>query len=198
MFDTQRRLTRLARPMLQRVSGIPIAGDEVFGAIRRFYDRLDGVRELLTDGDITSARLVVNPERLVVAEARRTYTYLSLFGYHVDAVDREPHPPDRARPSVARRSGGRRSRRTSTSIADAFAPLPMLTAELANEEILGMPALSIFAKNLYGDVDVAGTALARGTVPRRRRGRCARAVGAAAVHRTRRRAARPHRRRAVR
>ncbi len=86
MFDTQRRLTRLARPILQRVSGVPIAGDGVFGAIRRFYDRLDGVRELLTDGDITSARLVVNPERLVVAEARRTFTYLSLFGYHVDAV----------------------------------------------------------------------------------------------------------------
>jgi arsenite-transporting ATPase len=86
MFDTQRRLTRLARPILQRVSGIPIAGDGVFGAVRRFYERLDGVRELLTDGDITSARLVVNPERLVIAEARRTFTYLSLFGYHVDAV----------------------------------------------------------------------------------------------------------------
>src|SRR4029077_6217024 len=85
MFDTQRRLTRIARPILQRVSGIPIAADGVFEAVRRFYDRLDGVRELLTDGDITSARLVVNPERLVVAEARRTFTYLSLFGYHADA-----------------------------------------------------------------------------------------------------------------
>src|SRR5436189_514257 len=71
VFDAQRRLTRLARPVLSRVSSVPIAGDQVFGAIRRFYDRLDGVRELLTDGEVTSARLVVNPERLVVAEARR-------------------------------------------------------------------------------------------------------------------------------
>src|SRR5438876_10430073 len=86
MFDTQRRLTRLARPILQRVSGVPIAADGVFDAVRRFYDRLDGVRELLTDGDMTSARLVVNAERLVVAEARRTFTYLALFGYHVDAI----------------------------------------------------------------------------------------------------------------
>ena len=53
---------------------------------QRFYDRLDGVRELLTDGRRASVRLVVNPERMVIAEARRTYTYLSLFGYHVDAV----------------------------------------------------------------------------------------------------------------
>jgi arsenite-transporting ATPase len=154
MFDTQRRLTRLARPILQRVSGIPIAGDAVFGAVRRFYDRLDGVRELLIDGDITSARLVVNPERLVVAEARRTFTYLSLFGYHVDAViANRILPAELDHPWLAQ------WRATQSAhldvIADAFAPLPILVAELANEEVVGMPALSIFAKNLYGDADAA-------------------------------------------
>jgi len=154
MFDTQRRLTRLARPILQRVSGVPIAADGVFDAVRRFYDRLDGVRDLLTDGEITSARLVVNPERLVVAEARRTFTYLSLFGYHVDAViANRLLPPELDHPWLTQ------WRATQSAhldvIADAFAPLPILAAELANEEVVGMPALSIFAKNLYGDADVA-------------------------------------------
>jgi arsenite/tail-anchored protein-transporting ATPase len=154
MFDTQRRLTRLARPILQRVSGIPIAGDAVFGAVRRFYDRLDGVRELLTDGDVTSARLVVNPERLVVAEARRTFTYLSLFGYHVDAViANRILPAELDHPWLAQ------WRATQSAhldvIADAFAPLPVLAAELANEEVVGMAALSIFAKRLYGEADAA-------------------------------------------
>ncbi len=154
MFETQRRLTRLTRPLLQRVSGVPIAGESVFGAVRRFYDRLDGVRELLTDGDITSARLVVNPERLVVAEARRTFTYLSLFGYHVDAVI-----ANRILPAEIDHPWLAQWRATQAAhldvIADAFAPLPLLAAELANEEIVGMPALSIFAKNLYADSDVA-------------------------------------------
>ena len=154
MFDTQRRLTRLARPILSRVSGVPIAGDGVFGAVRRFYDRLDGVRELLTDGDVTSARLVVNPERLVVAEARRTYTYLSLFGYHVDAVI-----ANRILPSELDDPWFTQWRATQSAhldvIADAFAPLPILEAELCNEEVVGMPALSLFAKNLYGEADVA-------------------------------------------
>src|SRR3954451_8239319 len=94
VFDAQRRMTRLARPAPARLTNLPIAGDAVFGAIRRFYDRLDGVRDLLADGSITSARLVVNPERLVVAEARRTYTYLALFGYHVDAVIANRMLPD--------------------------------------------------------------------------------------------------------
>jgi arsenite-transporting ATPase len=152
LFDTRRRLTKLARPILQRVSGIPIAGDGVFGAIRRFYERLDGVRELLTDGDTTSARLVVNPERLVVAEARRTFTYLSLFGYHVDAVI-----ANRILPAELDHPWLTQWRATQSAhldvIADAFAPLPLLEAELANEEVVGMPALSIFAKNLYRDAD---------------------------------------------
>jgi arsenite-transporting ATPase len=154
MFDTQRRLTRLARPILQRVSGVPIAGDGVFGAIRRFYERLDGVRELLTDGDITSARLVVNPERLVVAEARRTFTYLSLFGYHVDAVI-----ANRILPVELDHPWMTQWRATQSAhldvIGETFAPLPILEAKLANEEVVGMPVLSLFAKQLYGDTDVA-------------------------------------------
>src|SRR5437762_8068812 len=153
VFDAQRRLTRLARPVISRVSGIPVAGDQVFGAIRRFYDRLDGVRELLTDGSITSARLVVNPERLVVAEARRTYTYLSLFGYHVDAVI-----VNRILPTVLDHPWLDQWKTAQSAhldaIGDAFGPLPVLTAELAERELAGVDDLESFAGDLYGDLRV--------------------------------------------
>src|SRR5262245_54027446 len=154
VFETQRRLTRLARPIVQRMSSVPVAGDAVFGAVRRFYDRLDGVRDLLVDGDITSARLVVNPERLVVAEARRTYTYLALFGYHVDAViANRVLPADVDHPWVAQWKATQAVH--LDAIYDAFAPLPVLTAEMANEEIVGCSALSMFAKACYGDDDAS-------------------------------------------
>jgi len=155
VFDAQRRLTKLARPMLTRFSGLPVAGDQVFGGIRRFYERLDGVRELLTDGAITSARLVVNPERLVVAEARRTYTYLSLFGYHVDAV-----VVNRILPSALDHPWLDQWKSTQSAhleaIADAFAPLPILTAELADRELVGVNDLNVFAKDLYAALDESG------------------------------------------
>jgi arsenite-transporting ATPase len=94
VFDAQRRLTRLARPVLSRVSGIPVAGDQVFGAIRRFYDRLDGVRELLTDGTVTSAR----PRRQSRAPGGRggpAHVHVS-FAVRLSRRrrDREPHPAD--------------------------------------------------------------------------------------------------------
>src|SRR5206468_10906200 len=57
IFPVERRLVKVVRPILSRVSSLPIAGDEVFAATRRFYDRLDGVRERLTDGDGMSVRL---------------------------------------------------------------------------------------------------------------------------------------------
>jgi arsenite-transporting ATPase len=154
VFETQRRITKLARPLVARMSNVPIAGEKVFGAVRRFYDRLDGVRDLLIDGDITSARLVVNPERLVVAEARRTYTYLALFGYHVDAViANRVLPADVDHPWVAQWKATQEVH--LDAIYDAFAPLPVLTAEMANEEIVGCSALSMFAKACYGDDDAS-------------------------------------------
>ncbi|HTD50927.1 MAG TPA: ArsA family ATPase [Acidimicrobiia bacterium] len=154
VFDAQRRLTRLARPVLSRISGLPVAGDQVFGGIRRFYERLEGVRELLTDGDITSARLVVNPERLVVAEARRTYTYLSLFGYHVDAVVvNRMLPTALDHPWLDQWKAAQSAH--LEAIADAFAPLPMLTAELADRELLGVDDLDAFGDGLYDDLDVS-------------------------------------------
>jgi arsenite-transporting ATPase len=148
VFETQRRLTRIARPVLQRMSAVPVAGDTVFAAIRRFYERLDGVRDILTDGDVTSARLVVNPERMVVAEARRTYTYLSLFGYHVDAV-----VANRLLPAAIDHPWLDQWKVTQSAhleaIADAFAPLPILTAELADDELIGLEKLAGFGEQLY-------------------------------------------------
>jgi arsenite-transporting ATPase len=154
VFETQRRVTKLARPVLDRLTSLPIAGDGVFAAVRRFYERLDGVRELLMDGDVTTARLVVNPERMVVAEARRTFTYLSLFGYHVDAVI-----ANRMLPDVIADPWFARWKETQSAhlelIEDAFRPLPILAAELAGHELAGLDELALFGAALYGDLDPA-------------------------------------------
>jgi len=152
VFETQRRLTRVARPVVARMTKLPVAGDAVFAAVRRFYDRLDGVRDMLADGRVTSARLVVNPERIVVAEARRTYTYLAMFGYHVDAVIANRMLPDAIDDPWFARWKATQSAHLEV-IKDAFAPLPVLTAELAGHELVGCELLSRFADDLYGAHD---------------------------------------------
>jgi arsenite-transporting ATPase len=154
IFPAQRNVTRAVRPLLARMVNMPLAGDGVFDAVRAFYGRLDGVRDLLTDGGVTSARLVVNAERMVVAEARRTYTYLALFGYHVDAV-----VANRLLPDVVTDPWFKGWKEIQAEQMDeieaAFAPVPVLTAELAPEELLGADRLDAFGTSIYGFTDPA-------------------------------------------
>jgi arsenite-transporting ATPase len=56
IFPVERKVVRAVRPVLSRVTTMPVANEAFFDATRRFYDRLDGVRELLTDGRRTSVR----------------------------------------------------------------------------------------------------------------------------------------------
>ena len=126
----------------------------MFAAGRRFYDRLDGVRELLTDPAVTSVRLVVNPERMVIAEARRTYTYLSLFGYRVDAVVANRLLPDDITDPWFEKWRELHAEHLAT-IESSFAPLPVLRAELAADELVGPDRLREFGDAVYGDLDPA-------------------------------------------
>jgi arsenite/tail-anchored protein-transporting ATPase len=154
LFPIGRRLTRLVGPVVEQLAGVPTPSDPVFVAVERLHHRLQEVRALLADPERTSVRLVVTPERVVVAEARRTATYLALFGYGVDAVVANRLLPDEVtdpwfdewRVAQAQQLG---------EIESGFAPLPVLRAPLASAEPIGVEALAIHAKALYGDTDPA-------------------------------------------
>ncbi len=154
VFPLGRRVTGLVRPLVTRLTNLPVAGDEVFASGRRLYDRLEGVRSLLTDPSRCSVRLVVNPERMVIAEARRTATYLSLFGYRVDAVI-----ANRLLPAKITDPWFKAWQETHlehlASIEEGFEPVPVLRAELADDELVGIDRLRDFGAALYGDLDPA-------------------------------------------
>jgi arsenite-transporting ATPase len=154
LFPVGRRVNKVISPVLARVTSLPVAGDDVFAATSAFYDRLDGVREILTDPERTSVRLVVNPERMVIAEARRTYTYLSLFGYRVDAVVANRLLPDEIEDPWFERWKKLHLEHLQT-IEEGFAPLPVLKVQLAPTELVGTAALRDFGSELYGDLDAA-------------------------------------------
>jgi arsenite/tail-anchored protein-transporting ATPase len=152
LFPVGRRVNRMVSPVLARVTTLPLADDGVFAATQRFYDRLDGVRQILADGSRTSVRLVVNPERLVVAEARRTYTYLSLFGYHVDAVVANRLLPEGIDDPFFARWKALHDEHLST-IETSFAPLPVLRVPWQADEPVGLEALREVAQALHGGDD---------------------------------------------
>ena len=169
IFPVGRRVTRVVSPLVSRVSSVPVAGDEVFAATQRFYDRLAGVRAILTDGRRTSVRLVVNPERVVIAEARRTHTYLSLFGYHVDAVVANRLLPEGIQDPWFTRWKAAHAEHLA-AIEHGFAPVPVLRVPLQPTEQVGLAALRGFADALYDDEDPTARFGTREPLAVRRRG----------------------------
>lgn len=151
-FPASRRLTRIVGPVLARVSDVPLATPEVFDAVERFHAQLLSVRDLLTDDATTTARIVVTPEQVVLAEARRTFTYLSMFGYHTDAVvvnrllPRGSDDPFLARMVQAQQDVMR-------DVTEEFHPLRILSSPHAGEEVIGTESLRRHGSMLWEGVD---------------------------------------------
>ena len=156
IFPIQRSVTKTIRPMLTKMTSMPIPDDRIFAAVGRLHRNLESVRKLLTDEKNASVRLVVNPEKMVIAEARRTYTYLSLFGYRVDAVIANRIIPDEVTDSYFRKWKEIHAEHLET-IEESFAPVPILRAKLFEQEMVGFELLERMGEEVYGDQD--GTAI---------------------------------------
>ena len=152
VMPTERRLMRAARPLLSRITDLPLPQDEVFGAAQSVFDSVEAVKDLLARPEVTSARLVINPEKMVIDEARRTYSYLGLFGYGVDGVVVNRVLPDLvADPYFERWRTIQKGH--LNAIDDAFADVPRLRLRLFDDEMVGIDRLRLMADELYGDID---------------------------------------------
>ena len=153
IFPIQRRVVKGVRPVVARMTTLPIAGDRFFGAVERLHRNLDAVRRILTEEKTSSVRLVVNPEKMVIAEARRTYTYLGLFGYRVDAVVVNRIIPDDVTDPYFGKWKDIQAEHLRT-VRESFEPLPILTARLFDREMIGLDLLDDMGREVYGDRNV--------------------------------------------
>lgn len=151
VFPTERRVVKALKPVLTRAAGVPMPEDSVFDAIERLHAELDEVRSLLS-GPGASVRLVLTPERVVLAEARRSWTTLCLFGYTVDGVVANRVFPDDAGDSW-RHSWVRAQSEVMAEVVDSFDPLPLWRSEYQAHEPRGLDELAQLAHDLYGDAD---------------------------------------------
>jgi arsenite/tail-anchored protein-transporting ATPase len=154
MFPAERRVMRTLRPVLTHLAGLPFPPDAVFNAVDRLSSELAEVRDLLVDPATTSVRLVVTPEAVVVAEARRTLTSLSLYGYRVDGVVANRVFPAADAEHDSWRAGWVASQRVQLAeITASFPGLPLWQAAYAASEPVGLEALAALATSAYAGTD---------------------------------------------
>jgi len=153
-FELKRKAMRAVRPIAERVGvGRFIASDDVFAAVDRLYGDIEDVRQILLDVDRTSARLVVNPARVVVSETRRSFAYLSLYGVATDGILINRVLPERAAQGIMAH-WAERERAELREIERSF-PIPQFRAPLYATEPIGVDALRRLAAETFGDTDPA-------------------------------------------
>lgn len=152
IFPIQRTVLRSVRPVAKRVTNMPLPSDDVLSAVKAVYDQLEGMGALLQDPERSTIRIVLNPERMVINESQRLYTYLNLFGFPVDAVIANRVLPKEAGSGyfdkwLSIQAGYLAEARRS------FEPLPFLEARLFDREMVGLPLLEEFAQEVFGEND---------------------------------------------
>jgi arsenite-transporting ATPase len=151
VLPVQRRVVRALKPVLTRAAGVPMPGDSIFDAVERLHAELDEVRALLS-GDHASVRLVLTPETVVLAEARRSYTTLSLYGYRVDGVVANRVFPDQDGDEW-RAGWVAAQERVLTEAAQSFAGLPIWRSVYRTGEPVGVETLAALAREVYDGDD---------------------------------------------
>jgi arsenite-transporting ATPase len=153
VFPQSSQMLNAARPFARAVLDVTLPGEAVLYDVQRLVRNLIAMNEILRDNERVSVRLVMTPDRMVVDEARRTFTYLNLYGYLTDAVIVNRVFPE----EVGAYFGPWRERQLS-ALADveaAFAPVPVLRAPYFGEEVVGGEMLDRLGERVFNGHDPA-------------------------------------------
>jgi arsenite/tail-anchored protein-transporting ATPase len=147
VFPWERRLVGAARP-LARTFDVPLPGPEVFDEVQRLVRNMIEMNSILRNAERCTIRLVMNPDRMVIKEAQRTFTYLNLYGYLTDAVIVNRIFPDDVEGGYFDAWRGRQ-RRHLEEVREGFSPLPVLTSRYFEEEVVGPRMLDRLGAELF-------------------------------------------------
>jgi arsenite/tail-anchored protein-transporting ATPase len=153
IFPTEKRLLKLARPLAKAVTGgLELPNDEVLNSIESFVHELEDLQKIIVDNEVTSVRIVVNPEKMVIDEARRAFTHLNLYGFNTDAII-----INRVLPAEAGTGYWASWRdihvKYEEEIRISFNPLPILRIPMMESEVLGIPMLKRIGDAAFADHD---------------------------------------------
>jgi arsenite/tail-anchored protein-transporting ATPase len=153
VFPQSSQMLNAARPFARAVLDVSLPGEAVLDDVQRLVRNLIAMNEILRDNESVSVRLVMTPDRMVVDEARRTFTYLNLYGYLTDAVI-----VNRVFPEEVGAYFGPWRERQLAALADveaAFSPVPVLRAPYFGEEVVGARMLDRLGARVFADRDPA-------------------------------------------
>jgi arsenite-transporting ATPase len=154
IFRLERRVLGVVRPMLAGFTSVPLPQDDYFQNLEDLHGKLAGIDKLLVDPKITTVRLVTNPEKVVLKETQRAFTYFCLYGLTIDAVIVNRILPPEVQDQFFN-TWRETQERWVQSLEEFFAPVPLWRVPLFQDEVLGTDRLSSLGRVLYSSRDPA-------------------------------------------
>ncbi|MDX2499472.1 MAG: TRC40/GET3/ArsA family transport-energizing ATPase [Deltaproteobacteria bacterium] len=150
IFKWERTVAKYVRPVAKRLTDIPLPGDDYFQAIQDLFEKLKGVDQVLVDPEITTVRLVTNPEKVVLKETQRAFMYFCLYKMNIDAIIMNRILPDTVTDSYFS-DWLKGQQRNFEQAAEFFNPVPIFPVNLFSGEIVGFDHLRELADQIYAD-----------------------------------------------
>lgn len=154
IFKLERNLAKIAGPVIEKVSSVPIPRDPYFQNIQNLFDKLEGIETVLTDPKITTVRLVTNPEKIVIKETQRAFMYFCLYGLCIDAVIINRIFPEGVEAKFFE-IWKQTQQRYIEEATTYFSGVPIWKVNLFADQIVGEPGLYQLGDALYSDIDPA-------------------------------------------
>ncbi|WP_010681263.1 ArsA family ATPase [Acetivibrio cellulolyticus] len=149
LFPIKKTVMKIARPIAQPLMGIPLPSDNVMDEIENIYNQLDEMKHILSDREITSIRVVVNPEKMVIKEAQRSFTYLNIYNFNVDAIVVNRVIPDSVTDDYFK-VWKDIQKKYKQMIIESFSPVPIFYAPMFEREVVGIDILNRLGDEVFG------------------------------------------------
>lgn len=153
VLPMKRKMVKVAGPLIQKVTKIPMPKDALFAEIEVLFEKLERLQALMLDKSVVSLRIVTTPEKIVIKETKRNFTCLHLYDYNVDAIIVNKVYPSAALEGyfnkwVTLQEEGLRE------LEESFREIPIFKLMLQKHELNTIPVLEAVSA-FYGEVNPA-------------------------------------------
>lgn len=154
VLPMKKKAVKVAGPMVEKVMKIPMPEDNVFDDVEQLNEKLYQLQAIMTNKEILSIRIVTTPERIVIKEAKRNFTYLHLYNYNIDAVIVNKVYPPKALDGYFSKWINLQEEGLK-EIRESFSEVPVFTLMLLDKELATESILLEAAEQIFGETDPA-------------------------------------------
>ncbi len=152
LFPVKKKVLKATGPLVESLFKLPMPSEQVLDEIDNIYYQLDGMKKVFSDRSTTSIRIVINPEKMVIKEAQRSFTYLNIYDFNIDAIIVNKIIPDSVTDGHFKlwRDIHKEYKK---EIVERFMPIPIYYVPFFENEVIGIPMLNRMATEMFKGED---------------------------------------------